>query len=395
MKPAWTKTWLRWEVLAIAAVAFYPPLCALAKNLFSLSANFGASVGSELSLIFIFGILALGLNVAVGYTGLLQLGIGAFFGVGAYLAGIFTVETYPFQYGFTAALVIATVGTALLGLCLGAPTLRLRGDYLAIVTLGFAEVVKVTLRNLEEITKGTKGLNPIAEPEMPGWLASLVGHLGIENSWSSDYRLFFYLNLFLLAAVVIVLRNLENSRLGRAWVALREDQLAATCMGINAPRVKMAAFAVSSAIAGLAGCLFASKLDTTAEPNTYDFSLSIITLCCVILGGLGSIRGTLIGVLILKGFELILMPQIDNWLQGMGVANAAADWARSVAPDDPTLPETMRRLLTLNSWKLMIFGVALVLMMRFRPEGLLPSSRIQKELHHEETKSTKTTATAS
>jgi branched-chain amino acid transport system permease protein len=181
-----------------------------------------------------------------------------------------------------------------------------------------------------------------------------------------------------------MLRNLEKSRLGRAWVAIREDQLAATCMGIGAPRVKMAAFAVSSGLAGLAGCLFATKLTNTADPNAYDFSRSIITLCCVILGGLGSIRGTLLGVFLLVGFDIIAVKEFDKWLQNLGVADAAADWARSMSPDNTALPETMRRLLTFNNWKLMIFGLALVLMMRFRPEGLLPSCRVQQELHHGE-----------
>ena len=263
-------------------------------------------LGSRMIDLFIFGILALGLNVVVGYTGLLHLGIGAFFGIGAYITGILTVGSYPFQVGLTTALVAAALGTALSGLVLGAPTLRLRGDYLALVTLGFGEVVKVTLRNLEAITAGTQSLGPLVPPAVPTWLASprldqrplrivagpAVGEQPQQLAdFTTDYRLFYFLTLALLAGTVFLLRNLENSRLGRAWVALREDELAASCMAINTTRIKLPAFALGSALAGLAGCLYATKLTNTANPEAYGFSLSITVLCCLILGGLGSIRG--------------------------------------------------------------------------------------------------------
>jgi branched-chain amino acid transport system permease protein len=382
MNPAWKKSLLRWETLAVLAVLCYPLICAAARAVFSLDANWGDAFGDQLTTLFIYAILALGLNVAVGYTGLLQLGIAAFFGIGVYITGIFTVELYPFQVGFFVALAMATIGAAVFGLILGAPTLRLRGDYLAIVTLGFGEVVKVTLRNLEEITKGTKSLNPIPSPHIPQWLAGVLDRIGISSEWDEDYRLYFYLMLFILAAVVIVLKNLEKSRLGRAWVAIREDQLAATCMGINATRVKLAAFAVSAALAGLAGCLYATKLQTTSDPNAYDFNKSIMMLCCVILGGLGSLRGTLLGVFLLVGFDNILSPKLDEWIQASGVRESVVDWARSVAPDSDSFPRFFDRMLTFSNWRLMVFGLALIFVMRFRPEGLLPSSRIQQELHH-------------
>jgi branched-chain amino acid transport system permease protein len=386
MTPRWKKIVSRWDVLAVFALAVYPLFCALVRGVLPVDATWGNDFGDQLTTLFIFCILGLGLNVAVGYTGLLQLGIAAFFGIGVYITGILTVGSYPFQVGFSVALVMSTLGAALFGLILGAPTLRLRGDYLAIVTLGFGEVVKVTLRNLEEITKGTKGLNPIPSPQLPDWLASVAAWFGIQNQWDVDYRLFFYLALLILAVVVVLLKNLENSRLGRAWIAIREDQLAATCMGINAPRVKLAAFAVSAGLAGLAGCLYATKLTSTSDPNAYDFNRSIIMLCCVILGGLGSLRGTLLGVFLLLGFDNILSPQIDLWIQDSGIRDTAVDWAKSVSPDSNTLSNLFDRMLTFSNWKLMIFGLALVLMMRFRPEGLLPSSRIQHELHHEQAK---------
>jgi branched-chain amino acid transport system permease protein len=355
---------------ALIVFGLFPFACMLARSIFPnwLGPTFGNSLGDQLSTLFIFAILALALNVAVGYTGLLQLGIAAFFGIGVYITGILRVPSYPFQLPFTITLILSALGAGICGLILGAPTLRLRGDYLALVTLGFGEMVKVTLRNLEEITAGTKGLNPIPAPHSPLWFATGIGWLGIENSWETDYRLYYYLTLAVVVIVVILLANLENSRLGRSWIAIREDELAAACMGINVARAKMASFAVSAGLAGLAGCLYATKLTTTADPNSYDFNRSIIMLCCVILGGLGSIRGVLLGVLLLLGFDNIISPLINTLLQS---------WFQSGGHSSPVLD----RLLSYSNWRLMTFGVALVAMMRFRPEGLWPSRRMQHELH--------------
>jgi branched-chain amino acid transport system permease protein len=329
------------ELIALAALLLYP--------VFPIPDTYGA----QLTTIFIFAILALGLNVVMGWAGILHLGIAAFFGIGAYLTGILTVPSYPFQTGFIVALVVATAGTAVAGVLLGVPTLRLRGDYLALVTLGFGEVVRFSLRNLEEITGGTRSLNPIPSP---GWF-------GLD--WAVNYRPFYYLCLLVLAAVVVLLRNLDNSRLGRAWHAIREDELAATCMGINAARVKLAAVAVGSGLAGLAGCLYATKLTTTAGPDAYDFSRSIIVMCCVIVGGMGSIRGTLVGVLILIGYDNILTPVLDGWIQ-----------AANINPHGSVF-------LSFSNWRLMIFGVTLILIVRFRPKGLVPSKRLLDDFRSE------------
>ena len=229
------RPYLQLETLALAFFLLYPAL------------PLPGTYGTQLATIFIFGILALGLNVVVGYAGLLHLGIAAFFGIGAYITGIVTAApTYPFQIGFLPAVVLATAGAGLAGIMLGAPTLRLRGDYLALVTLGFGEVVKYSLRNLEEITNGTRTLGPIPPPTFETWM-------GLQWDWTQDFRPFYYLNLLFLVVVVVLLKNLERSRLGRAWVAVREDELAATCMGINAAQVKLAAFACGAALAGLAG----------------------------------------------------------------------------------------------------------------------------------------------
>jgi branched-chain amino acid transport system permease protein len=341
--------------LYLALLVIYPLLVFPEKVLFGLT---NVSMGMQLTYIFIYAILALGLNVVVGYTGLLHLGIAAFFGIGAYITGIVTVAAYPFEFGFWIALFLSTAGSALAGVLLGAPTLRLRGDYLAIVTLGFGEVTRFTLRNLEEITAGTRGLNPVPPPSL-AWL-------GLDPDWSLDYRWFYYLTLGILVAVIWLLSNLERSRLGRAWIAIREDELAATCMGINAARVKLSSFALGCGLAGLAGCLYATALTSTAGPDAFDFNRSIIMLCCVILGGLGSLRGTLLGVFLLIGFDNVLAPVLDSLIQ-----------AANINP-------TNSPLLSFTSWKLMIFGLALILMMRYRPEGLLPSAQIEAELGHDQ-----------
>jgi branched-chain amino acid transport system permease protein len=354
MKPAW-KRWLRIDRLFLAAALLFPLLVRPGSSL--------AIYGSQLTTIFIWAILALGLNVVVGYTGLLHLGIAGFFGIGAYIAGILTVPAYPFQVGFTAALIASAIGAAMAGLLLGAPTLRLRGDYVAIVTLGFGEVVRYTLRNLEGITGGMRSLNPVPPPQPFEWFNTAVATIGFSPNWMADYRLFYYLTLGVLLLVAWALSNLENSRLGRAWNAIREDELAAACMGINPARVKLSAFALGAGLAGAAGCLYVTYLTNTADPNAYDFNRSITMLCCIILGGLGSIRGTLLGVLLLVGFDTVAAPAIDNWMQQANINPRGY------------------RLLTFSNWKLMIFGLALILMMRFRPEGLLPSSRVKRELH--------------
>ncbi|MFM7249309.1 MAG: branched-chain amino acid ABC transporter permease, partial [Planctomycetaceae bacterium] len=226
-RPAGVGGWLasRWELVALVLLAA-APLCIPAL---------GGALGGQVTTLFIYCILALALNVMVGYTGLVHLGIASFFGIGAYCLAILTVPMYPFRIGFLPAAVVAVLVTAGTGLALGAPTLRLRGDYLAIVTLGFGEVAKVTLRNLEQITGGMKGLNPVPPP---GAGVTVAG-LDLGKAFAIDPRWFYYLSLLALAGVVLAMRRLETSRLGRALVAVREDELAAQAMGISATRVKL------------------------------------------------------------------------------------------------------------------------------------------------------------
>ncbi|HLY73452.1 MAG TPA: branched-chain amino acid ABC transporter permease [Planctomycetota bacterium] len=299
-------------------------------------------LGGQVKDILIFCILAMGLNVVVGYAGLLQLGIAAFFGIGAYITGILTVSQFPFQWNFWPAMLAATLGSAVAGMLLAAPTLRLRGDYLAIVTLGFGEVIKFSIKNLENITNGSRALNPIPAPD------SFL-------DWIGNYRWYYYLTLLAVVLVALLLRRLEDSHLGRAWFAIREDELAATCMGLNAAQVKLSAFAFGAALAGLAGSLYAVSLNQTGGPDSYTFNRSITVLCFLIIGGMGNLRGAIAGTFILMGYDNILTPAIDEWVQKSGSE------------------------IRFSTFKLVVFGLALVLMMRFRPEGFFPSRRAEED----------------
>ena len=358
-----------WVLAAFAAFALYPLFPGLDAHFFNLT---GRSLGDQMPTLFIFAVLALALNVVVGYTGMLHLGIAAFFGIGAYATGILTVPAYPFEVGFWAALFVGTAAAAAVGALLGAPLLRLRGDYLALVTLGFGEVVRFTLRNLDAVTAGTRGLNPVPPPAVPG----------VALDWMLDYRPFYYLTLAFLAGTFLVLGAVERSRLGRAWVALREDELAATCMGINAGRLKLAAFVAAAGLAGLAGVLYAARISSTAVPDAYDFNRSIFLLCCLILGGLGSRPGVLLGVFLLYGFDNILSPILDTKIQTW-LAVAPGD-RKSLSVGAGTgfqftlaIPASV---FTFSGWRLFVFGVVLILVMRFRPAGLVPSERVREEL---------------
>jgi branched-chain amino acid transport system permease protein len=300
--------------------------------------------------------------VVVGYAGLFHLGIAAFFGIGAYTTGILTVKIYPFQVGFLASAVLSMAAAAAVAVLISLPTLRLRGDYFALVTLGFGEVVVFCLRNLESITQGSQGLNPVPPPVLPSWLKPAVEAVGIRPDWLLDYRLFYYQSLLVLVVVLGLLRNLERSRLGRGWAAIREDELAAASMGLNPARLKLAAVALGAAIAGLAGCLYVTRQSSTGGPLDYGFIRSITILCCLILGGLGSRLGVVLGVFLLLGFDNILTQGLDRWMQ------------REFGRD---LPDLWR----LANWKLMLIGLVLIVVTRFRPEGILPSSRVKRELH--------------
>ncbi|RLS25099.1 MAG: branched-chain amino acid ABC transporter permease [Planctomycetota bacterium] len=291
-------------------------------------------------------IIALGLNIVVGWTGLLNLGIAAFAALGAYAFGILTCEIYPFQVGFWWGVLLAGAVGAFAGWLLGAPTLRLRGDYLAIVTLGFGEIVQDGLKNLEAITKGTQGINPLPAPSLPG----------IEFSSETPVR-WFYAYLAILAVVVFLCRNLEFSRLGRQWFAVREDELAARCMGIQPDKAKLKAFAIGAALAAVGGALIASQLSSTGEPANYDFQMSILALCIVIVGGIGSITGVMVGAIVMVGLNNVVLPIATQSLQNAGIGS------------------TENVLTSPDNYKFLLFGLALVLMMRYRPDGIIHSGK--------------------
>jgi branched-chain amino acid transport system permease protein len=304
--------------------------------------------------IFIMAILGLGLNILTGFTGILNLGVAAFMAVGAYTFAILTCDIYPFQFGFWAATLFAVVTGLAVGVLLGLPTIRLRGDYLAIVTLGFGEIIQDVLKNLDVITKGTQGINPLPPP-------SLFGHAFRQE----QYQPWYYLFLAFLTLVVLFNRNLHRSRIGRAWISIREDELAASCMGINPMKMKLLAFALGAAECSLAGALWASYLGSSGEPGNYDFQVSVIALCIVIVGGMGNIGGVLLGALVIMGFNSIVLENVTNFLKAHQLISSENVF---------TAP---------GNWKYMLFGLALILMMRFRPEGLLPSRQVKAELHHE------------
>jgi branched-chain amino acid transport system permease protein len=252
--------------------------------------------------------------------------------------------------------VLATILIGLaVGVFLGLPTIRLRGDYLAIVTLGFGEIVQDSLKNLDAITKGTQGINPLPPPSWFGHQFSA----GVYQPW-------YYLFLVFLALTVLLNRNLERSRVGRAWISIREDELAASCMGINVMKMKLIAFALGAAQCSLAGALWASYLGSSGEPGNYDFQVSIIALCIVIVGGMGSVAGVLVGALVMIGFNSLFLETLTNFLKSHQLISTSNVF---------TAP---------GNWKYLLFGLALILMMRFRPEGLVPSRLVKAELHHGE-----------
>ncbi len=297
-------------------------------------------------------VLALGLNIVPGFTGLLDLGYVGFYGIGAYTAGLLTIH---FGLSFWVILPIAALNGALWGIMLGAPTLRLTGDYFAIVTFGFSELVVLVIRNELWLTRGPMGLPGIAPP-------SVFGHT-LRKGWE-----YYYLILAILLLVVFIVRRIEDSRLGRAWFAIREDEIAAECVGINIINYKIIAFATSASIGGLGGAFFA-KWFLFIHPDMFKFWESILILCLIVFGGMGSIKGTMVGAAVLIPLTEVLrsiLLKIPHLLASVGVA----------VSDDLGQNLVQARYL--------LFGLILVLMMRFRPEGLFPVTRVKAEMHSDE-----------
>ncbi len=321
----------------------------------ALTAIGATNIADQITKIFPLVILALALNVVVGYTGMLHLGGMAFIAIGVYVTAIAVHPTfYPFGWHTLIPLVLSVIVGIGFGLLLGAPTLRLRGDYLALVTLGFGEMVKDTLTYMLNVTQGSSGIAPIIFKDPPAAFTSL-------NEWADWNIGIYYIALALLLGVMWLLGNIERSRLGRAWIAIREDELAAGCMGLNPARLKLAAFVLCAALAGLAGWLFCYTTASAPSPaTTFDFNRSVMVLAALILGGLGNRYGVVLGVFLVFGTDQILIPLIDRQLQAQQIT-----------------------FFQLSDFKFMLYGMALILMMRFRPEGILPESRIAHEMHPE------------
>jgi len=303
-------------------------------------------------------LLALGLNIVVGFAGLLDLGYIAFYAVGAYTYALLASPHFNLHLPFWVILPAGAALAALFGLLLGAPTLKLRGDYLAIVTLGFGEIVRIFLNNLSRpvnLTNGPQGVAGIDPFRIDGFdFAQYQTLLGLQFSGPIKY---YYLLLAVVIAVIVINLRLQNSRIGRAWEAIREDEIAASAMGINTRNVKLLAFAMGASFGGLAGGMF-SAMQAFISPESFVLVESIMVVSMVVLGGMGNIWGVILGALLLS-----FVPEILRW---------------TVEPLQDAL--FGRQLIAPEVIRMLIFGLALVLVMLFRPAGLLPSAVRKREL---------------
>lgn len=326
----------------------------------------------------IFVALALGLNIVVGFVGLLNLGFVAFYAIGAYLWAIFgSPQANQFIAGgifplaanwFFVFLILSVVLGAATGVLLGLPVLRLRGDYLAVVTLGFAEVVRALVNNLDKpinLTNGPKGISPIEKP--PLFFKPLLESLGIHISDAQLYPLYFYFLVLLIVFVIILVnRRLEDSRIGRAWKAIREDEIAAAAMGIPVVRMKLFGFAVGASFASAVGVLFAAK-EVFINPESFTFMESIGVLAMVILGGMGSIPGAILGATGVTILNLQLLKGLSLWLNGLRQSGAVLSIPLLGSYSLSQLPVQFEPA----KYERMVFGLILIVMMIFRPQGIL------------------------
>src|SRR5438874_2672784 len=321
-----------------------------------------------------FAALALGLNIVVGMAGLLDLGYAAFFAIGAYTYGAmaswqmtpdwssfwepfqwlgFVVRFHEtdgdvvhFQISFWLMMPVAAAVTAFFGVLFGFPTLRLKDDYLAIVSLGFGEIVPIVARNTPSVTNGAMGLNGVAAPQMFGW------------SFGVDAMPYYYVGLALVAFLILTSQRLKFSRIGRAWMAIREDEIAAAAMGVNRTKLKLLAFATGAAFAGATGTLFVAKLQT-ATPDMFGFPVSVMILVMVVFGGIGSVWGVVVGAVFLALVQSVFLRSLTDAVHWVGNL-VHSGWLQRA--DLATSTE-------------LIFGVILVVMMLYRREGLIPATR--------------------
>ncbi len=333
----------------------------------------------------IFVMLALGLNIVVGFAGLLDLGFVAFYALGAYVVGWFASTHFngvSFSLGSTATslsgeapdgihvsfwvlLLLAGAFSAICGMIIGFPTLRLRGDYLAIVTLGFGEIIPRFFQNGDDLggfnlTNGTIGIKAIDSPGFP----FLPDSLATWQRFSTlDLNPWYYTILAMVLITIYVNVRLQNSRLGRAWISVREDETAAAAMGINPVTTKLWAYALGALFGGFAGAFYGAFIKNIF-PDAFSFNISILILCMVVLGGMGNIYGVILGAIVLQGINFYALPQLSTVVHAIG----------------DTIGSTAMSNVDLARYNFFIFGVVLVLMMLLRPEGIFPNRQRQEEL---------------
>lgn len=339
----------------------------------------------------IFAGLALGLNIVVGFAGLLDLGYVAFFAVGAYLWGMLTSSAPTVfningwllpNWTFYIIIFVAIAAAGIVGVLLGLPVLRLRGDYLAIVTLGFGEVIRVLARNADSptnFTNGSQGLHNIGKPPLPGFATDITsgisGALGIRMdnpSVVAQQLLFYFIAIVMLVGLIIVARRLQHSPIGRAWAAIREDEVAAIAMGVPLVKMKLLAFATGASFAGAIGVLYAAK-QTFIDPQSFVLLQSITVLAMVIVGGMGSIKGVILGAIIVTLLDLHILTNLSLQLNALKNIDFIVPILNFHIRDIPQQLEPAK-------YQPFVFGLILVLMMIFRPAGLLPEAHRKLEL---------------
>jgi branched-chain amino acid transport system permease protein len=309
----------------------------------------------------IYVLLALGLNIVVGWAGLLDLGYAAFFAIGAYAMGLLNSPVlgsplYGHGWSFWVCIWIAAIVSGTLGVMIGAPTLRVRGDYLAIITLAFGEIIPVAIRNLGDITieiggvkvverlnltGGENGVNPVGRPALPG------------VDFDTDPISWYFLILIVGALTLFAMNRLRDSRLGRAWMAIREDETAADCMGVNPIKTKLLAFGLGASFSAFSGSIYAAKLQAIT-PGAFEFQVSIILLCMVVLGGMGSLKGVILGGMLITLFDRLLLAEATRLVRWFG----------------ETVGIAALTTIDLSLWRWFFFGMGLILVMLFKPEGL-------------------------
>jgi branched-chain amino acid transport system permease protein len=392
------RRWLPWA--ALAAVLTYPFWFELPPMSFLTLDALGLDLDVVI-LMLVYVMLALGLNVVVGYAGLLDLGYVAFFALGAYAVGWFASDKFSgvsFHFFSTApdgahgihinmwlVILLGGVVAAIAGVIIGWPTLRLRGDYLAIVTLGFGEIIPDVFRNADKLpmpsglqwappfldftnvnlTNGVRGVRSLDRPGFGDNLDAWTGGVLPARFSGIELKPWYFTIVVMVLLAIFVIRRLEDSKMGRAWIAIREDEIAASAMGVPLMRTKLWSYGIGAVFGGLVGAYYGSFIGSVF-PTSFSFAISIYVLVMVVVGGMGNIRGVIVGALVLeylnfKGLEKI-GDGINNTIDLVGIDQAV---------DIPR-------------YKQLIFGLLLVLMMLLRPEGLLPSARRKAELHEAE-----------